>query len=80
MLYVYFTTNRVMKQGYFKMKYYRMTKQLYLGLWASNKKKSPIYFLNIFNLKKLSGPIFITEGPQTELWTFFIFYQKLKTL
>ena len=35
---MYVTTDRVLKIGYFETKYYKMTNQLYLGLWASNKK------------------------------------------
>ena len=38
MLCVYDTTSRVLKFGYFETKYHEMTNQLYIGLWASNKK------------------------------------------
>ena len=44
MLYMYVTTNRVLKRGYFKIKYDEMTKQLYLGLWASNQKNKTTLF------------------------------------
>ena len=47
MLYVYITTDRVLKFGYFETKYHEMTNQLYLSLWASNKKIRSLYFLKL---------------------------------
>ena len=38
---MYVTTDRVLELDNFEKKYYEMTKQLYLGLWASNKKIRP---------------------------------------
>ena len=34
----------VLKLGYFQIKYDEMTKQLYLGLWAFNKKNKTTLF------------------------------------
>ena len=42
--YVYVTTDRVLKYGFFETKCYEMTKQLYFGLWASNKKNKITLF------------------------------------
>ena len=44
MLYIYVTTSRVMKKGYFQIKYHEMTKRVYLGLWASNQKNKTTLF------------------------------------
>ena len=41
---MYITTERVLKFGYFETKYFEMTKQLYLGLWASNPKNKTTLF------------------------------------
>ncbi len=41
---MYVTTDRVLKFGYFEKKYYEMTNQLYLGLWASNQKNKTTLF------------------------------------
>ena len=38
------TTERVLKFGYFETKYFEMTKQLYLGLRASNPKNKTTLF------------------------------------
>ena len=44
MLYVYPTSDRVLKFGYFETKYHEMKNQLYLGLWASDKKNKTNLF------------------------------------
>ena len=44
MLYVYVTTSRVLKKNIFEIKYYEMTKRVYLGLWASNEKNKTTLF------------------------------------
>ena len=41
---VYVTTGRVFRFGYFETKYHEMTNQLYLSLWASNKKNKTTLF------------------------------------
>ena len=41
---VHVTTDRVLKFDYFETKYYKMTNQLYLGLWASNEKNKTTLF------------------------------------
>ena len=48
-----------MKQGYFKMKYYRMTKQLYLGLWASNKKNKTTLFPETLKVEENKVVLFL---------------------
>ena len=51
MLYMYVTTDRVLKFGYFETKYYKMNNQLYLGLWASNKKNKTTLFLETLKVE-----------------------------
>ena len=41
---MYVTTERVLELDNFEKKYYEMTKQLYLGLWASNQKNKTTLF------------------------------------
>ena len=41
---MYVTTDRVLELDNFETKCYEMTKQLYLGLWASNKKNKTTLF------------------------------------
>ena len=41
---MYATTDRVLEIDNFETKCYEMTKQLYLGLWASNKKNKTTLF------------------------------------
>ena len=42
--YVYVTTDKVLKFGYFETKCYEQTKQLYLGLRASDEKNKMTLF------------------------------------
>ena len=41
---MYVTINWVLKFGYYETKYYEMTNELYLSLWASNKKNKTTLF------------------------------------
>ena len=41
---MYVTTDRVLELDNFETKCYEMTKQLYLGLWASNPKNKTTLF------------------------------------
>ena len=41
---MYVTTDRVLELDNFETKCYEMTKQLYLGLWASNQKNKTTLF------------------------------------
>ena len=52
MLYMYVTTNRVLKRGYFLIKCDEMTKQFYLGLWASNQKNKTTLFPEILKVEE----------------------------
>ena len=52
MLYVYVTTSRVLKKNIFEIKYYEMTKRVYLGLWASNEKNKTTLFPETLKVKE----------------------------
>ena len=41
---MYVTTDRVLELDNFETKCYEMTKELYLGLWASNKENKTTLF------------------------------------
>ena len=56
----------MLKLGYFETKCYEMIKQLYLGLWASNKKKTTL-FPETLKVKENKVILFFIKGPQTDL-------------
>ena len=52
MLYMYITTYRVLKRGYFYIKYDEMTKYSYLSLPASNRKIRPLFFTETLKVEE----------------------------
>ena len=56
---MYVTTDRVLKFGYFETKYYEMTNQLYLGLWASNKKNKTTLFPETLKVEENKVVLFL---------------------
>ena len=56
---MYVTTDRVLKIGYFETKYYKMTNQLYLGLWASNKKNKTTLFPETLKVEENKVVLFL---------------------
>ena len=56
---MYITTDRVFKFGYFETKCYEMTKQLYLGLWASNPKNKTTLFSETFKVRENKVVLFL---------------------
>ena len=59
MLYVYVTTNRVLKFGYFERKYPEITNKLYLGLWASNQKNKTTLFPQTLKVEENKVVLFL---------------------
>ncbi len=56
---MYVTTNRVLKFGYFEKKYYEMTNQSYLGLWASNQKNKTTLFPQTLKVEENKVVLFL---------------------
>ena len=55
---MYVTTDRVLELDNFEKKYYEMTKQLYLGLWASNQKNKTTLFPQTFLVQTMKVSLF----------------------
>ena len=71
---MYVTTDRVLKFGYFETKYYEMTKQLYLGLWASNKKNKTTLFPETLKVEENKVVLFfLLKAPRQIYEVFFCF-------
>ena len=60
---MYVTTDRVLKFGYFETKYHEMTNQLYLGLWASNKKNKTTLFSETLKVEENKVVLFFYWRP-----------------
>ena len=59
------------------MKYYDMTKQLYLGLWTSNQKNKTTLFYETLKVEKNKVVLFfLLKAPRTGFKKVFLFYQK----
>ena len=71
---MYVTTNRVLKLGYFETKYYEMTKQLYLGLWASNKKNKTTLFPETLKVEENKVVLFFLLKAPDGVMEVFMFY------
>ena len=70
---MYVTTNRVLKRGYFEIKYDEMTKQLYLGLWASNKKNKTTLFPETLKVEENKVVLFfLLKAPRRIYEGFFV--------
>ena len=50
-----------------------MTKQLYLGLWASNEKNKTTLFHETLKVEENKVVLFFIKGPQMDLLRFFCF-------
>ena len=75
MLYVYVTTDRVLKFGYFETKYHEMTNQLYLGLWASNQKNKTTLFPETLKVEENKVVLFfLLKAPRWIYEGFFCFF------
>ena len=69
---MYVTTDRVLELDNFETKCYEMTKQLYLGLWASNKKIRPLYFLTLKVEENKVALFFLLKAPRRIYEGFFV--------
>ena len=56
---MYVTTDRVLELDNFETKCYEMTKQLYLGLWASNKKNKTTIFPETLKVEENKVVLFL---------------------
>ena len=75
---MYVTTNRVLKLGYFETKYYEMTKQLYLGLWASNKKNKTTLFTETFKVGENKVVLFLGfKAPRQSYGHFYVLLKNM---
>ena len=54
------------------MKYDEMTKQLYLGLWASNKKNKTTLFTETLKVEENKVVFFMIKGPKNRVRSIFI--------
>ena len=70
---MYVTTDRVLKFGYFETKYHEMTNQLYLGLWASNKKNKTTLFPETLKYEENKMVFFYLMSPD-RVMEVFMFY------
>ena len=57
---MYVTTDRVLELDNFETKCYEMTKQLYLGLWASNQKYKTILFTKTLKVEENKVVLFFS--------------------
>ena len=69
---MYVTTDRVLKLGYFE-KNCEITKQLYLGLWASNKKNKTTLFPETLKYEENKMVFFYLRSPD-RVMEVFMFY------
>ena len=72
MLYVYVTTSRVLKKNIFEMKYYEMTKRVYLSLWASNQKNKTTLFPETLKFEENKVVLFFYLRPPDGFMSFFV--------
>ena len=56
---VHVPTDRVLKFDCFETKYYKMTNQLYLGLWASNEKNKTTLFPETLKVEENKVVLFL---------------------
>ena len=65
--------DRVLKFGYFETKYYEMTKQLYLGLWASNQKNKTTLFPETLKVEENKVVLFfLLKAPRRSFGGFYV--------
>ena len=70
---MYVTTDRVLKLDDFETKCYEMIKQLYLGLWASNKKNKTTLFPETLKVEEIKVVLFfLLEAPRRIYEGFFV--------
>ena len=73
---MFVTTIRVLKFGYFETKCYEMTKQLYLGLWASKKEKNTTSIPQTLKVEENKVVLFFCLKAFRQMYGRFMFYQK----
>ena len=56
---MYVTTDRVLELDNFETKCYEMTKQLYLGFWASNQKNKTTLFPETLKVEENKVVLFL---------------------
>ena len=70
---MYVTTDRVLELDNFETKCYEMTKQLYLGLWASNKKNKTTLFPETLKVEENKVVLFfLLKAPRRIYEGFFV--------